>query len=186
MWVEARGLQVTPVLTQDGRCLQMTVLGVGSKYLQVTVGTYVYRWRPSLLMTAGPTGSYHFKKDCRVRPLTYSYRTAAFNKDGRRARPSLPTLPGTDATIGRLGTLAMPGSWKCEEPAGIFILYIQLSPRHLLFLSFLSFSSALLPSSLPDFLGLRMICRSGSRSQGRRKNKIWWGGVPVGSSGQAV
>ena len=41
------------------------------------------------------------KKDRRVRPSTY--RTAVFTKDGRRARPSLPTLPGTDGTIGRLG-----------------------------------------------------------------------------------
>ena len=30
-------------------------------------------------------------------------KTAGFNKDGRRARPSLPTLPGTDGTIGRQG-----------------------------------------------------------------------------------
>ena len=41
------------------------------------------------------------QKDRRARPSTY--RTAEFNKDGRRARPSLPTLPGTDGTIGRQG-----------------------------------------------------------------------------------
>ena len=41
------------------------------------------------------------QKDCRARPSTY--RTAVFNKDGRRARPSLHTLPGTDGTIGRQG-----------------------------------------------------------------------------------
>ena len=52
------------------------------------------------------------KKDCRARPSTYS--PAVFTKDGRCARPSLTTLPGTDGTIGcqgpgvragRLGTL---------------------------------------------------------------------------------
>jgi len=41
------------------------------------------------------------KKDCRARPSTYS--PAVFTKDGRRAWPSLPTLPGTDGTIGRQG-----------------------------------------------------------------------------------
>jgi len=41
------------------------------------------------------------KKDCRARPSTYS--PVVFTKDGRRAWPSLPTLPGTDGTIGRQG-----------------------------------------------------------------------------------
>jgi len=41
------------------------------------------------------------KKDCRARPSTYS--PAVFTKAGRRAWPSLPTLPGTDRTIGRQG-----------------------------------------------------------------------------------
>ena len=54
------------------------------------------------------------KKDYRARPSTYS--PAVFTKAGRRARPSLPTLPGTDRTIGhqgpgvrtgRLGTLVV-------------------------------------------------------------------------------
>jgi len=61
-------LQVTPVLTQDGRYLP-----------EVTIS----------------------KKDCRALPSTYS--PAVFTKDGRRAWPSLPTLPGTDGTIGRRG-----------------------------------------------------------------------------------
>ena len=39
-----------------------------------------------------------FKKDCRARLSTYS--PAVFTKDRRRARPSLPTLPGTDGTVG--------------------------------------------------------------------------------------
>jgi len=41
------------------------------------------------------------KKDCRARPSTYS--PAVFTKDERLARPSLPTLPGTDGIIGRQG-----------------------------------------------------------------------------------
>jgi len=61
-------LEVTPVLTQDGRYLP-----------EVTIS----------------------KKDCRARPSTYS--PAVFTKAGRRAWPSLPTLPGTDGTIGRQG-----------------------------------------------------------------------------------
>ena len=32
------------------------------------------------------------QKDCRARPSTDS--TTAFNKEGHRVRPSLPTLPG--------------------------------------------------------------------------------------------
>ena len=57
------------------------------------------------------------KKDCRARPSTYS--PAVFTKDGRRAWPSLPTLPGTDGTIGlqgpgvRTGRLGTLEKFKC-------------------------------------------------------------------------
>ena len=76
---------MTPVLTQDGRQFQRR---------------------------RGPTGTYHSQKDCRARPSTYS--PAVNIEDGRLARPSIPTQPGTDGTIrrqgpavrtGRLGTL---------------------------------------------------------------------------------
>ena len=41
------------------------------------------------------------KNDCRVRLSTCS--PAVFTKDGHRARPFLPILPGTDGTIGHQG-----------------------------------------------------------------------------------
>jgi len=52
------------------------------------------------------------KKDCRARPSTYS--PAVFTKDGRRARPSLPTLSGTDGTIGRQGPGVRTGNTDPE------------------------------------------------------------------------
>ena len=79
------------------------------------VAARAYKGRTSLLRTVGnlqvtpvfvQDGRYLpevtiSKRDCRARPSTYS--PAVFTKDGRRARPSLPTLPGTDGTIGRQG-----------------------------------------------------------------------------------
>ena len=57
--------------------------------------------------TAVSTGSSRPQKDCRARPSTYS--PSVNIEDGRLARPSLPTLPGTDGTIGRQGPAVRPG-----------------------------------------------------------------------------
>ena len=54
------------------------------------------------------------KKDYRARPSTYS--PAVFTKDGRRAWPSLPTLPGTDGTIGRQGPGVRTGRLDTGSP----------------------------------------------------------------------
>ena len=57
--------------------------------------------------TAVPIGSSRPQKDCRARPSTYSPSVNIV--DGRLARPSLLTLPGTDGTIGRQGPAVLPG-----------------------------------------------------------------------------
>ena len=89
------------------------------------------------------------EKDCRARPSTYS--PAVFTNDERRAQPSLPTLPGTDGTIGRqgpgvrtgrLGILVTAGRspsyrtplgtvWECgaDEASPPTLFLRQLAPR---------------------------------------------------------
>ena len=54
-----------------------------------------------LQMTLGPYRQVPFPK--RLQGPAVIYRTAVIMEDGRFARPSLPTLPGTDGTIGRQG-----------------------------------------------------------------------------------
>ena len=100
------------------------------------------------------------KKDCRARPSTYS--PAVFTKDGRRARPSLPTLPGTDRTIGRqgpavrtgrLGTLHLPShprrcltSWGSSSFLMTSVLQVQGRERTAFCRPVRSFSRSCPPS----------------------------------------
>jgi len=85
--MDARALQVMPVLSEDPRALQVTAVHA---------------------------------KDCRAllevcvaikaaRPRASTSRAAVGIKDVRPAQPSLPTLPGTDRTIGRQGPTVCPG-----------------------------------------------------------------------------
>ena len=83
-------LWVTAVLAQDGRWRRVP-----------TGDARQFQRRP------GPTGTYHFQKDCRARPSTYS--PVVTIEDGRLARPSIPTPPGKDWTIGRQGPAVRTG-----------------------------------------------------------------------------
>ena len=66
------------------------------------------------------------KKGCRARPSTYS--PVLFTKDERHARPALPTLPGMDRTIGRLGTLPR-GATKQLSSAGCRVIASLIARR---------------------------------------------------------
>jgi len=61
----------------------------------------------ALQITAGPYLQLPFPLRLQGRQSTY--RTAVIIEEGRRARPPLPTLPGTDGTIARKGPGVCPG-----------------------------------------------------------------------------
>lgn len=95
------GLQITSVLTHDGR------------YLQVTVGPY--KRGPYVLktlvfhMTKGPIRSYYLEK--RVQASSSTYRRVAFKKGRHSAQLSLPTRMGG-------GHYMTSGPWRRDRMAG--------------------------------------------------------------------
>ena len=99
--------------------------------------------------TAVPTGSSRPQKNCRARPSTYS--PSVNIEDGRLARPSLPTLPGTDGTIGRQGPAVRPGRSGTPTPLLITKPYCTMPP----FDTILGLSSKL-PSLFPAVSSLRL------------------------------
>ena len=111
-------LQVTPVLTQDGRYLQV-MAGTCWWHPSLLRAASIYRWRPSLLRTAGPAGYAHQPRGRRLLDETDAVPTVLTHTtlDGRAYWTPGALVSGRDRwEHGILGSARQKRSFKlCEK-----------------------------------------------------------------------